>query len=191
MSTGQIIIGLVGEPSGGKDAAADYLVKKYEFVHVSTGDLVRDYIAKNNLGNLSRKNLKKVATKLREQFGSDYLANTALHNTKANMIVISGLRTVAEVHSLQLKKAIILCVNADIKTRYQRAKIRGRIGEHIDFETFKSIQDNEERNMDPNGQNVEAVISIADESIQNNGTIEQLHAQIDEFMTRLNKRAEQ
>ena len=188
MSTSQIIIGLVGEPSGGKDAAAMYLVEKYDFVHVSTGDLVRDYIRDNNLGNLSRKNLNRVATKLREQFGPDYLATTAMQNTKVNRVVISGLRTVAEVHSLQLNKAVILCVNANIKTRYKRAKLRGRIGEHIDFDTFKRIQKSEEKAQSPDEPNVDAVISIADESIQNDGTLDQLHTQIDEFMTRLNKK---
>lgn len=188
MKTNQIIIGLVGEPSGGKDAAADYMVQKYKFVHISTGDLVRDYISNNHLGNLSRNNLKKVAIKLREQFGPDYLATTALQSTKAKRVVVSGLRTVAEVHSLQLNHAVIVSVNADIKTRYQRAKIRGRIGENVDFESFKTIQDSEQRAKNPNEQNVEAVISIADENIQNNGTIEQLHAQIDEFIKRLTKR---
>ena len=81
-----------------------------------------------------------------------------------------------------------MCIRDSIKTRYKRAKLRGRIGEHIDFDTFKSIQKSEERAQSPSGPNVDAVISIADESIQNDGTIEQLHVQIDEFINRLNKR---
>ncbi|MDQ5943753.1 MAG: hypothetical protein QG675_521 [Patescibacteria group bacterium] len=188
MKTSRIIIGLVGEPSGGKDTAADYLVKKYKFTHVSTGDLVREYITSNKLGDLTRQNLKAAAIKLREQFGSDYLADTALQSTKSDRIVVSGLRTVAEVHCIQLNKGIILCVNANIKTRFERAKQRGRIGEDIDYETFKKIQASEQRSQDPNRQNVEAVISIADENIQNNGSLQELYSQIDDFMNRLIKR---
>lgn len=188
MKTSRIIIGLVGEPSGGKDTAADYLVKKYKFTHVSTGDLVREYITSNKLGDLTRQNLKAAAIKLREQFGSDYLAYTALQSTKSDRIVVSGLRTVAEVHCIQLNKGIILCVNANIKTRFERAKQRGRIGEDIDYETFKKIQASEQRSQDPNRQNVEAVISIADENIHNNGSLQDLYSQIDDFMNRLIKR---
>lgn len=188
MKTSRIIIGLVGEPSGGKDTAANYLVKKYKFVHVSTGDLVREYITINGLGDLTRQNLKITAIRLREQFGSDYLANTALQSTKSNRVVVSGLRTVAEAHCIHLHKGIILCVNADIKTRFARAKQRGRIGEDIDYKTFKKIQAGEQRSQDPNRQNVEAVISIADESIQNNGSLQELYLQIDGFMNRLIKR---
>lgn len=188
MKTSRIIIGLVGEPSGGKDTAAAYLVKKYNFTHVSTGDLVREYISKNKLGSLSRQNLKKVAIKLREQFGPDYLASTALQSANSSHIVISGLRTVSEVHCIQLNHGTILCVNANIMTRYTRAKERGRIGEDIDFDTFKKIQLSEEKGEGPNEQNVEAVISIADESIQNDGSLDELYLQIDDFMNRLYKR---
>lgn len=188
MRTSRFIIGLVGEPSGGKDTAAAYLVKKYNFAHVSTGDLVREYISKNHLGSPTRQNLKKAAIKLREQFGPDYLAVTALQSTNSDHIVISGLRTVSEVHSIQLHHGTILCVNANIKTRYMRAKDRGRIGEDIDFEAFKNIQLSEERGKGPSEQNVEAVISIADESIHNDGNLDELYLQIDDFMNRLNKR---
>ncbi|HMS92181.1 MAG TPA: nucleoside monophosphate kinase [Candidatus Saccharibacteria bacterium] len=190
MRSKRIIIGLVGEPSGGKDTAADYLVKKYNFEHISTGDLVREYITKNKLGNLTRKNLKKNAIKLREQFGSDYLANIALQNAKSNNVVISGLRTIPEAHSIQLNKGIVLCVNADIRTRYQRAKARGRVGENIDFESFKKTQLSEERGEGPHEQNVEAVMSIADQNISNDGTLEDLHKQLDEFMSHIFKQSQ-
>lgn len=36
MKSKHIILGLIGQPSGGKDTVADYIVKKYELVHMYT-----------------------------------------------------------------------------------------------------------------------------------------------------------
>ena len=56
------ILILVGQAGSGKDTAADYICKKYGYKHISTADILRDYIKKNMLGDLTRQNMHKVAT---------------------------------------------------------------------------------------------------------------------------------
>jgi len=181
----RLVIGLVGEPSGGKDTAAHYLAEKYAFVHISTGDLIRDYVKQNNLGTITRTNLKTVAIHLREQFGSDYLATQALGLHSSDNVVISGLRTTAEVRALQEQGAVIVAVSSDERTRYDRAQARGRVGDNLSFDEFKSQEAAERRNDDPNTQSVDSVLALADEHIYNNKQVDSLYADLDVIMMRL------
>ena len=51
---------VISTPSGGKGTISDYIEKKYEFAHVSVGDLLRDEVEKNTeIGKIIKDDLSK------------------------------------------------------------------------------------------------------------------------------------
>jgi dephospho-CoA kinase len=183
--SGKIIFGLSGHPSGGKDTVAKYLVQHYGFVHISTGDSLRAYMRKHNLGSLDRENMNRVVTELRQKFGNDFLVRDVLETNTAPRLVLSGLRSSGEARAVKAAGGYLVAVDASMRTRYKRALARGRIGDEISFETFAEEQNIEDKPTDPNAPSVAAVTSIADESIDNSTTLDHTYAQVDNLMKRL------
>ena len=181
--TKKLIIGLVGQPSSGKDTAAQYLITK-GFVHHSTSNVVREYIVTNSLGEPKRELMQKVANQLRQKNGPDYLARLVLQNCP-KMFVTSGMRNPAEVQYLKKMGAVIIEITAPMEIRYLRAKARGRVGEDINFEQFKIIERKEDENNDPNVQNTTAVLALADYQMENKGDLGHLYKQIDDLLVKL------
>jgi dephospho-CoA kinase len=177
-----IILGLVGHASGGKDTAAEYIMKKYNFVHVSTGDLLRQYVDENDLGQPTRDILQAVANRMRAEYGADYLVARALAVRPNSNIIISGLRNPAEARYIHEAGGKLLVVNARPEIRHARAELRGRPGDSLDFSAFTDQQKTEENSEDPNAQNLNAVFAMADEFIENNTSLEYLQSKIDEYI---------
>lgn len=173
---------MVGHASGGKDTAAEYIASKYNFIHVSTGDLLRDYIEKNDLGEPTRDVMQTVANRLRAEYGADFLVIKAMASKSNKDIVISGLRNPSEARSIHDSGGKLIVVNASPEIRHARAELRNRPGDSLDFSAFTGQQRTEEDSDDPNAQNLNAVFALADEFIENNTTLEDLHTKIDKYM---------
>ena len=180
MSLQPLTLGLVGKPCSGKDTVAAYLTERYGFTHISTGDLVRFYIAEHNLGELDRVLLHTVANQLRTEHGPDYLVQLALTN-KTPLRVISGIRALAEARVLQGVGKII-CVNAAISLRFDRMQSRGRASDNITFEQFCEQEAAEDTNSSASAQNVIQVMAGADFIVDNQGDLEHLQMQIDALL---------
>lgn len=180
----EMLIGLVGHPSSGKDTVAAYLVDTHGFTHVSSSDSVRFYIAEHQMGEANRDLMRAVSTTLREKHGADYLVRLALEN-EAPLLVVSGLRAIAEGEAIKKAGGVILACTTPIGVRYKRAKERGRVGDEITFETFKSQEEAETSNPNPEAQNVSAVITMADYTINNTGTISDLHVKVNDIISGL------
>ncbi len=180
----QVIIGLVGHPSCGKDTVANYLTEKYNFTHVSTGDLVRKYISEQNLGEPTRQLMSTVSAQVRKDNGGDFFINQGL-NDPSPRLTISGMRAVAEVEAVKKAGGLLLAITAPLEVRYQRALARGRVGEDITFEQFKIADAKDSQSNDPNAQNVNAVVARADATLTNTGTLEELHTQVDKIVLQL------
>ena len=176
-----LIIGLAGEPSSGKDTVAAYLVTTYGFKHVSTGDLIRFYIAEHNLGEPTRDLLHVISNQLRTEHGPDYLAFLALQYDVPHL-VISGLRNPSEAALIQKKGGYILALRASLETRYRRAKERKRIGDDISFEVFCQQEQVEEYSSNPNAQAVATVLAMGDYEIFNDANKEELYDRIEELL---------
>ena len=176
-------LGIVGQPSSGKDTVASYMVDTHSFVHISTGDSLRFYAAEHGLGDPTRELLRDIANTLRAEHGADYLARLATQH-EAYRLVISGLRTTAEAEFIQAQGGKIIAVEATPRHRYNRALDRGRVGEDISFERFCELVQIEAiaAANNPIVQNVNAVVAMADVFIANDGTLHALHAQIDKLL---------
>lgn len=179
-------IAVVGESLSGKDTVASYLTEQHGFVHISTGDFVRFYILENNLGEPTRPRMQEVANFLRTEHGADYFAKLALRDSATHM-VISGLRNPHEVQAIKDAEGKVLALTVPMEMRYERAKERGRIGDHITYEEFVEQEIAERTSNNPNAQNMVEVLVLADVSISNESTIEALQAKIEEALWELAK----
>ncbi len=185
-----MIIGVVGTFASGKDTVAEYIAAKLEYLHISTGDLIRRYIRENNLGDIDRDNMLVIGNKLRSEKGSGFLVESSIKKYKDNL-VLSGIRSPGEAEAVQKSGGIIVAVDAPVEQRYEWAKARGRIGDDITPEYFRRQETAEENDDDPNKQQLTTVISMAEFDVANDGTLDDLHAQIDDVLKRLTKNQEE
>lgn len=144
-----MIIGLSGTFASGKDTLAHHLVATKNFLHVSTGDMIRA-VAEAEYGNIERPTLFKTANETREKRGPGVFAELALEKYEAEKsqysgVVISGVRSLGEVEVIKKAGGKIAFVDAPIEVRYQRIKARHRSGEEkLSFEEFKASEEREE-----------------------------------------------
>ena len=175
------IIGLTGQPSSGKDTAADFFIS-HGFAHYSTGDIMREEMRKQGIP-LDRPHMSAFAKETKQKFGMGYLADLAADKIAGNTAV-SGLRSALEIEILRNRFGNdfkLLVIDAPIETRYDRSKKRGRPGDDATFEQFKAIEDRERS--DPSGaQEVDKVIALGDHLIDNSGSLEELKKQLEAFL---------
>jgi len=161
-----MIIGVTGWFASGKDTVCEYLEKK-GFKKISLSDIIREYLAKEDL-EPTRDNLRKAGNQLREKFGSNYLAKEALQRIekdhKHNNFVIPSVRLPAETKTLRESPDFQLWeVYVPAKIRYQRLKKRARTADEKNL-TFTDFLQKEsaEKSDDPNHQQLDKVIQMAD-----------------------------
>jgi len=183
-----LIIGLAGQPSSGKDTAAEFLASK-GFTHISTSDMLRARMRENNIP-IDRVHMHDFSASERAIYGPGYLAVLAAEKAKDVQVkgaIISGLRHPAEVEALRSAfgaQCILVVTEASIETRYKRAKDRNRTGDDISFERFKE-QEEAERKSASGAHEVDAVIAMADEVVHNDGTREEFMAALESLYNRI------
>lgn len=177
-----MIIGVCGTFAAGKDVVAEYLASK-GFNHVSSGDVLRRYILDNKLGEIDRDSLRIIANRTRAEKGADFFVRQAILSV-ARPLVISGIRTTGEVEAVKAAGGIMIGVDAPVTRRYNWAKSRGRIGDHITQEKFREQEIAEESDK-PTDCQITAVMSMADFDIANDGTLEELYMKVDDVLKRL------
>jgi len=177
-----MIIGLTGTFAAGKDAVAEYLEEK-GFEHFSTGEEVAE-IAREKGIETTRDNLRELANKLRDEFGSEYLSRRIIENkAKTDMIAITGLRQPGEVKYLKsLKDFHLIAIDAPAKLRFERMRERARPG---DPKTLDAMIEKEKKEMQAKGQNAQKIhecMEMADYKIINSGSFEDLHKEVDNVL---------
>lgn len=183
-----LIIGITGTLGAGKGTVVEYLKKKYGFAHFSVRDFLKEEVAKRGMPQ-NRDSYTTVANDLRAQHSPSYIVDqlylraASLQDPDIKGAVIESVRTPGEIDSLQSKGDFQLwAVDADAKIRYQRAVLRNSETDHVAFETFVSNEQREMSSSDPNKQNLAECIRRAAHVLNNDGTLQQLHAQVDALM---------
>jgi len=180
----KIRIALIGRAVSGKDTVGKYLVENYGFTSVVTGQLVRDYIAKHNLGEPTRPLMVEVANAVRAKYGADYFLQKAL-STETDRLLIDGLRATGEVDFARDAGCIIIAVDAPIEKRYDWSRGRGRVSDEVTFEAFVMQEESDSKSNSSVEQNLDAIIEGADYSINNIRDLVYLYQQVDGLMSNL------
>ena len=179
-----IVIGITGTIGAGKGTVVEYLVQKCGFRHYSVREYLLEIIRKAGMPE-NRDSMTAVANALRAahsaSFITDELYNRALKEGKN--AIIESIRAEGEIQSLRSKPHFhLLAVDADPKIRYERIHLRNSETDHIDYNTFLADEARENSSDDPARQNLGRCIRLADHLFWNNGTIGELHAQVEAAM---------
>ena len=172
-------IGLTGTNGSGKGAAAQYFISKgYSFYSLS--DVIREELNKDGL-EPTRDNLIRKGNELRSLGGADFLAQRVMEKVKGKA-VIDSIRNPEEVRFLKSNKNfILLAIDADVELRYERVKKRGRDESAATLQEFIEKED-EEKTTDPTQQQLHICLEMADFTVLNEGSLEDLYNKLEKFL---------
>ena len=160
----KLIVCLTGMPGSGKSTIVSALKSK-GIETLNLGDGVRAEAKRRNL-EPSGDNLGKLMLQLREKNGPGAIANLLtdqIQNSQSNIIIIDGIRSIAEIEVLKNVGSVkLLSIEATADTRFKFLKARGRSDDPETKEKFAE-RDNREISV-----GIDQSISIADETISNN-----------------------
>jgi dephospho-CoA kinase len=179
-----IIIGITGTLGAGKGTIVEYLTGKKNFRHYSVRAFLLEEIRRQGLPE-NRDSMFNVANSLRAEHGSSYVVDQLYIRAgeSGKNCVIESIRTPGEVESLRKTgRFYLLAIDADLKIRYDRIRLRQSETDHISFETFLENEAREMNTVDPNKQNIRKCIQAADYTIPNNGTKEDLIREVEKIL---------
>lgn len=175
-----VIIGVTGTIGAGKGTVVDYLVKTRGFKHYSAREVWNEEIARRGWVS-NRDNMVTVANELRAQHGSDFFAQKAVAwaELQGGDVVAESIRSIGEAEYIKTHGGVLWAVDADIRTRYARIAKRMSETDKVTFEKFVADEQKEFANADPTKQNLKGVMAMADAVFMNDGTQEELYAQVE------------
>jgi len=179
-----IIIGITGTIGAGKGTLVEYLVKEKNFVHYSVRSFLIAEITKRNLP-VNRDTMTEVANELREKNTPSYIIDCLFEEAKqcGKNAVIESIRSVGEVEALRKKDNFyLLAIDADPKIRYERIVKRNSETDSVSYSEFLANEQREMNAADPNKQNLNRCIEMADYRLYNNLSVNELYEGVKEFI---------
>jgi dCMP deaminase len=122
---------------------------------------------------------------LRARFGEAVLAERLLPRVQADRnTVVDSIRHPAEVAALRAAatRFRLVWVDAEPAARLERLRGRGRGGDPDSRAELERLEGRELGGADPAGQQLLAVRALADDVIRNDGSLDELHAAIQEVL---------
>lgn len=176
-----MLIGVTGTNGAGKGAVVEYLVGSKGYSRYSARTVILEEVRARHLPE-TRANMREVANDLRRIHGAAYVIEQLYEMAKDDAnAVVESIRTIGEAEFLKEHRAFIIAVDADRKLRYERvANKEGFELTHMSFEDFCTIEDREMASSESWDMNVFGVMQLADARIMNDGSPEELHAEIDQ-----------
>jgi dephospho-CoA kinase len=152
---------------------------------VSCSDSIRAWLREQGV-DTTREALIEGGRELRRRGGAGVLAEMLLEILDGEDAVVDSIRTPAEVEALRSRGDFFLIeVRADEEARWQRMNARGRAGDPLEKETFLSQEAAEAKSDDEAGQALDATAALADITILNDGTIEELEDKLESVWSSL------
>jgi dephospho-CoA kinase len=174
------IIAIMGLPGSGKSVVINYLLKKLKCPKVYFGDVTFDEVKKRGL-KINEKNEKAAREDLRKKYGVDYYAKKVIEKIdKINkkIILVESLYSWTEYLVFKEKfkdNFYTIAVYSSPKTRYSRLKnrpTRPHGAEEAQSRDYAQIE-----NLKQAGP-----IAMASHTLINEGSLDELHAQIDKII---------
>lgn len=179
-----MIIGLTGTNGAGKTVAADYLQSK-GFAFHSLSDEIREELARQNR-EATREQLIDMGNRLRAEYGPAVLAERIKAKLRLEgNYVIDSIRNPYEVQALRSTGNFqLLHLDAPLDLRYERVRQRGGPRTPASREEFVEQEQREMQSDNPASQQLQACHALADETLLNDGPIEEFQRKLDSVVTR-------
>ena len=173
-----MIIGLTGKNGSGKGVVADFL-KTMGYHYHSLSDVVREEIIARG-EKVTRDTLIKTANDLRATKGPSILAERVLAKLDPEKnYIVDSIRNPFEAEALRRRKDFyLLMIDAGPKIRFERLKTRARENDPQDYNSFLKLEVAEAGSNDPTTQQLNRTGEMADAKVENNGTHEELSADL-------------
>ncbi len=179
-----MLIGLTGRNASGKSTLVAWFVSK-GMLSESCSDSIRAHLREQGVAE-SRSALIEGGRELRRMGGAGILAEMLLERLAGADAVIDSIRTPGEVEALRSREDFVLIeVRAGMEARWKRAQERARSGDALDRETFFAQEQSEAVAKDEAGQALDATADLADMILVNDGSIDELNADLEELWTML------
>jgi dephospho-CoA kinase len=179
-----MIIGITGTIGAGKGTIVEFLVSQKGFTHFSVRDFLCEEIERRGLP-VNRDSMVVVANDLRAVFSPSYITDRLFECAvkSGENSIIESIRAVGEIDSLRKNKDFILfAVDADIRKRYERIRLRKSATDNIDFDTFVENEKREMTTTDPTKQNLSECIKKADYVFVNDKDIVDLQREVEKTL---------
>jgi dCMP deaminase len=173
-----VILGLTGKNGSGKGEIATFLAERSFHAHSLSDEIRRDL---ERTGTpITRETMIERGRELRRVEGPQVLAERILAHLDPSLHhVVDSIRHPAEVHALQHHpEFILIAVDASPRVRFERLRARGRAGDPETFEAFLELEAREVGNEEAAAQQLDRAIALADRTLTNEGTVEELRAQV-------------
>lgn len=182
----KLILGFVGHLASGKDASKKYLEEKYGASSHRFSTMLRDILNRIYVP-INRQNLQDLSLDLRNRFGSDTLARVIaedVNNDTHEVIIIDGIRRMDDIVNLKnVAGFYLISIEAKEQNRFERMKNRNEnVGD-----AKKSFEDFINDGKKEAELEIPLVMSHARFTINNDGSFDDLHKQIDEIIINLQK----
>ncbi len=173
------LIGLTGTNGAGKGEAASFFINK-GYAYLSLSDIIREELQKKEQP-VTRDNLIKMGNRMRERSSPDILARMVVKKIKGNT-VIDSIRNPQEIEFLRKQEGfVLLSLDAPSELRFKRVQKRGREESATSLQEFIS-KEAQEMSQAENGQQLQTCMKMANFTIWNGGTLEDLHKKLEEFL---------
>lgn len=187
------VIGLCGKTGSGKGAAAAWLAERHGAVRLKHSDVLRELLARNGK-RVVPANMSALFEAIAGQLGYQWIAAEMVrrmfdHPRPASIhegttFVVDGIRNPQEVafyHERVRRPGngfTLLALDAPQQTRFGRVRNRGERENERDmtWEAFVAIESLESHTGEA------AVMAMADVRIDNNGTLDAFHAELDRLL---------
>lgn len=183
-----MIIGLTGKNGSGKGEVAKLLTER-GFEYRSLSDVLREEAVRLKK-SVTRENLISIGNQLRQTYGAGILGKKVAAGLQVDRhYVVDSIRHPSEVEELRVKDGFVLIqVAASPKARFERIKKRARENDSRTYRQFFAVEKKEAQSGISSDQQLDATLELADYTIQNNGTIERLHAKVKQLVMEIAKK---
>jgi dephospho-CoA kinase len=170
------VIGIVGTIGAGKDTVGDHVAQKLDIPTFQISSPLKEICDQEGI-EPTRDNLITLGTRLANMYNDGYLAEYIL--TKApESFVVTGMRQLGQIAVLKsVSNLKLISIDANPELRFERANKNNKLGEAKTLEEF--IVKEQAENSAPNAQRLFECMSLAEYHIINEGSKEELYAQLD------------
>ena len=177
------VIGAVGDIGSGKDEVLKYLRDRYGVPYLSTGDIVRRMAQEDGVEG-TRENLEAISKRCFTEMGRGCFVRMAAQEIMKRGWEVAGISGVRSPDDVAVMKEMFgsgfVLVRVDIndpRIRFERVRLRSERRDPLTWEAFQEQDKNEEQEF-----HINRAEAMADYSIDNSGTLEDLHKQLDELV---------
>lgn len=182
-----MILGIAGTLASGKGTVVEHLISR-GFTHYSVSGILKEILTERGLP-LTRSYMSPLADELARTYEGGVLevAHNKAKEAGVENYILESIHRESEADYVRSIGGNILGVDADLKIRYARTQSRKEgAKDDVTFEEFVEHTKREEEGAGGTGPNIRAVLTRADTLVINDGTLEELHAQVDRALDTLN-----